>query len=82
MMRLPGKREAAANVTAPVPAPLSRIVESPDKGDSRLTSSRRREADRAEVRPTLEEYVGAVVDQGSFGCDILAGVHKLNALVN
>ena len=72
MMQVPGKREATVNVTAPVPAPLSRTVECLEMGDNSLTSSRRREAESVEVRPTLDEYVGAVVDQGASGLDILA----------
>ena len=63
-----------AKVTAPVPAPSSRTEEEGVIGERLLARSRRRAAEREEVRPTFEEYVGAVIDQDSAGWAILVVV--------
>ena len=47
--------EAKASGTAPVPAPLSRTRESGIIGRLECTSSMRRAAAKADVRPTFDE---------------------------
>ena len=54
-MEVFGKRDASDRVTAPVPAPTSRMWEDGTMGDRVWLSWTRREAERAEVRPTLVE---------------------------
>ena len=54
-MDVSGCWDASDRVTAPMPAPTSRVREEGVMGDRDDVSWRRREAERAEVRPTLVE---------------------------